>query len=51
MVTKLIIMANKKKNGELDMRYKSSKEKAKKRHMWEVIIAIIVIVLILICGL
>lgn len=39
-------MAYKKKNGDLDMRYNSSKEKAKRRHMWEIIGGIIFLILV-----
>lgn len=40
-------MANKKKNGELDMRYNSSKEKAKKARIWEIIIGIIILIIVM----
>ena len=40
-------MAYKKKNGDLDMRYNSSKEKTKKRHMWEIIIGIIILIIVM----
>ena len=40
-------MAYKKKNGELDMRYNSSKEKARKRHIWEIIIGIIILIIVM----
>ena len=44
-------MAFTKKNGDLDMRYNSSKEKARKRHKWEIIGTIIAIIILIINGL
>lgn len=43
-------MAYKKKNGELDMRYNSSKEKARKRHIWEIIGIILAVIFLMIFG-
>ena len=37
-------MTKKKKNGDLDMRYSSSKEKAKRRHKWEILFTAIALI-------
>lgn len=43
-------MAYKKKNGELDMRYNSSKEKAKKARIWGIIGTILAVIFLMIFG-
>lgn len=43
-------MAYSKKNGDLDMRYNSSKEKAKRRHKWEIIGTIVAILFLVLYG-